>query len=123
MIDVVCEDCEEIYHGDCPVHGPLVSLDVSGDPDQDSLTYTKIPVPSQLTVRPSGIPAAGLGIFAKSFIPRGIKMGPYVGEKVDKEDVTEDTVTSYMWEVCRFVHVLKCVCMYTCVVCIGVCCV
>ena len=80
-------------------------------PDQDSLMHTKIPVPSQLTVRPSSIPAAGLGVFAKSFIPRGVKMGPYVGEKVHKEDVTEDTVTSYMWEVRWFLHAAFRVCM------------
>ena len=102
LIGSVCEDCEQLHHGDCPVHGPLAPLDESGDPDQESLAYTKIRVPSQLTIKPSSIPAAGLGVFAKSFIPRGVKMGPYVGEEIDKEDVTEDTVTSYMWEVCCF---------------------
>ena len=105
-LESVCEDCEELHHGDCPVHGPLASLDESGDPDEDSLAYTKTPVPCQLTVRLSSIPAAGLGVFAKLFVPRGVKMGSYVGEKIDKEDVTEDTITGYMWEasLIHFVH-------------------
>ena len=109
----VCEDCEELHHGDCPVYGPVASLDESGEPDQESLAYTKVPVPSQLTVKLSRIPAAGLGVFAKSFIPRGVKMGPFVGEKIAKEDITEDTVCSYMWEVCCFCSCFKlcaCVC-------------
>ena len=97
-----------MHHGACPVHGPLACLDESGDPDEDSLAYTKTPVPHQLTVKPSSIPAAGLGVFAKSFVPRGVKMGPYIGEKIDKEDVTEDTITGYMWEASiLFIHSFK----------------
>ena len=56
-------------------------------------------IPSQVTVKPSSRPGAGLGVFAQQMIPRGVKVGPYVGRKVPVGEVEEDTDTSYMWEV------------------------
>ena len=92
-----CEDCEEIHHGDCPVHGPLQILDSSGF-DEASKYYTTLPIPRELTVKPSGIPKAGLGVFANEFIPRGVRFGPYEGKRVPKTELN-DRDTSYMWEV------------------------
>ena len=40
-------------------------------------------------------------MFAKEFIPRGIKVGPYEGTIVFKEDMDDIEDTSYMWEVRR----------------------
>ena len=42
---------------------------------------------------------SGLGVFAKEFIPRGLKVGPYQGTVVFKEDMEDIEDTSYMWEV------------------------
>ena len=42
---------------------------------------------------------SGLGVFAKEFIPRGLKVGPYQGSVVFKEDMENVEDTSYMWEV------------------------
>ena len=47
----------------------------------------------------SCIPGAGLGVFAKSFIPRGIRVGPYEGKRVDKQDMGDVSDTAYAWEV------------------------
>ena len=58
-LSVVCEDCDEIYDGDCPIHGPLRTLDTSVGWDKDSLTYTSVPVPAQMTVKTSDIVNAG----------------------------------------------------------------
>ena len=38
-------------------------------------------------------------MFAKEFIPRGLKVGPYEGSVVFKEDMEDIEDTSYMWEV------------------------
>ena len=54
-----CEDCEEIYDGDCPIHGPLRCLDHGAGWDEDSKAYTTVPVPAQLTVKTSDIISAG----------------------------------------------------------------
>ena len=51
----------------------------------------------------SSIINAGKGVFAKEFIPRRTRIGPYKGEVVQKEDVTDETDTSYFWEVCNSV--------------------
>ena len=96
---VVCEDCNAPYHGDCPIHGPLIPLDESRGWDQDSKSFTSVPVPLQVTVKKSSIKNAGKGVFAKEFIPRRTKIGPYKGEVVQKGDVTDKTDTRYFWEV------------------------
>ena len=59
MHTIVCEDCEEVYEGDCPIHGPLRDLDSSTGWDEDSKTFTTVPVPAQLTVKKSDIDNAG----------------------------------------------------------------
>ena len=59
----------------------------------------QLPVPGQLTVKPSSIPGAGLGVFATQSIGRRVKFGPYVGRRVPASHVDDDTDTSYMWEV------------------------
>ena len=56
-------------------------------------------MPAQLTVKPSSIKGAGLGLFAAEAIARGVKFGPYIGKKVPASHVDDDTDTSYMWEV------------------------
>ncbi|XP_065904004.1 PR domain zinc finger protein 10-like isoform X3 [Dysidea avara] len=96
---IFCVACDKSYHGDCPVHGPLIPLDESQGWDQDSKSFTSVPVPLQVTVKMSSIMNAGKGVFAKEFIPRRTRIGPYKGEVVQKEDVTDETDTSYFWEV------------------------
>ncbi|XP_065904469.1 PR domain zinc finger protein 14-like isoform X2 [Dysidea avara] len=96
---IFCVTCDKSYHGDCPVHGPLIPLDESRGWDQDSKSFTSVPVPLQVTVKKSSILNAGKGVFAKEFIPRRTRIGPYKGEVVQKEDVTGKTDTSYFWEV------------------------
>ena len=96
---LVCEDCDEFYHGDCPIHGPLLTLDPSSGHDETSLQYTTVFIPSELTVKPSKIPNGGLGVFATQFIPRRVTFGPYEGKRVLKEELTKGEDTSYMWEV------------------------
>ncbi|XP_065904320.1 zinc finger protein 501-like isoform X2 [Dysidea avara] len=95
----VCDDCDKSYHGDCPVHGPLIPLDESRGWDQDSKSFTSVPVPLQITVKMSSIMNAGKGVFAKEFIPRRTRIGPYKEEVIQKEDVTDETDTSYFFEV------------------------
>ena len=71
---IVGDNCNELYHGEHPVHGPLSELDPTAGDDQASLVYAQLPVPAQLTVRPSVIPGAGLGVFAVSRINKGVRL-------------------------------------------------
>ena len=77
-----CDNCEEIHLGDCPVHGPLLSLDPSSGHDEASK-----------------IANASLCIFATQFIPHGVRFGPYEGKRVLKEDLIKVEDINYMWEV------------------------
>ena len=74
-------------------------LDESRGWDQDSKFFTSVSVPLQATVKMSSIDDTKMGVFAKEFIPKGTRIGPYKGEVVQKEDVTDETDTSYFWEV------------------------
>ena len=56
-------------------------------------------VPEVLKIDQSSIPGAGLGVFSKFLIPKGVRFGPYIGEKVGWENMTDRTDTSYFWEV------------------------
>jgi len=87
-------------------YGRLFPLDESRGWDQDSKSFTTVPVPLQVTVKMSSIMNAGKGVFAKEFIPRRTRIGPYKGEVVQKEDVTDKTDTSFFWEVCK-AHIYK----------------
>jgi len=78
-------------------YGRLNPLDESRGWDQDSKSFTSVPVPLQVTVKMSSIINAGKGVFAKEFIPRRTRIGPYKGEVV--QDVADETDTSYFWEV------------------------
>ena len=59
-----------------------------------------IAVPAEVSVRRSAIPDAGLGVVARQFIPRGVKVGPYEGRRVGSREMEDENDTSYMWEVC-----------------------
>ena len=74
-------------------------MDESQGWDQDSKSFTGVPAPLQVTVKISSIMNVCKGVFAKEFIPRRTKIGPYKGEVVQKEDVTDETDTSYFFEV------------------------
>ena len=96
---LVCDDYKKLRHGECPVHGPFSELDPTAGYDQASLAYTQLPVPAQLTVRPSTIPEAGLGVFANTFISMGVWMGPYRGNTMNKDDMGDIHNTSSTGEV------------------------
>ena len=55
--------------------------------------------PDVLEIDQSSIPGAGLGVFSAAFIPERARFGPYKGEKVGWENMTDKTDTSYFWEV------------------------
>ncbi len=50
-------------------------------------------------MKTSSIPNAGLGVFAKQFTPKGVRVGPYEGKIVPKDEMDSVKDTSYIWEV------------------------
>ena len=112
ILSTVCEDCSELHKGDCPVRGPMLMLDPASGHDEASLKYTSVPVPADLTIQPPKIPGAGLGVFATSIVPRGVRFGPYKGRKVLKSKVDSSTNTSYMWEVRNHEYMIDCTDLY-----------
>ncbi len=94
---LVCDRCKGL-DGQCHVHDYIPDLDTSAGHDQASRDHTSLPVPSQLTVRPSSIPGAGLGVFANTFISSNVCVGKFEGKIVTGE-LMKDCDTAYAWEV------------------------
>ncbi|XP_060040953.1 histone-lysine N-methyltransferase PRDM7 [Erinaceus europaeus] len=89
-----CETCQNFFIDSCAVHGsPVFIKDKAvdkGHPDRSALT-----LPPGLTIRPSGIPEAGLGIWNEgSDLPVGVHFGPYEGQITDDEEAAN---SGYSW--------------------------
>ena len=98
----VCEECQDLHYGDCPVHGPLTVVDDSEMTERIggvSSFVSRASLPENMEIRPSVIPNSGLGIFSTKVIDKGVRLGPYKGKKLRLEDIADDTDTCYMWEV------------------------
>ena len=97
---LVCEECEDFYYGDCPVHGSLLPLADKTDGYSDT-NKSQASLPDGLEIRESNIPDAGLGVFAMQPFECGIRFGPYQGKKMRCDIPKVDFDTSYMWEVLK----------------------
>ena len=96
---IVCEECQDLHYGDCPVHGPLQIIADKTMEENSNFSSAVASLPSVLKISQSSIPGAGLGVFSASEIPKGVRFGPYKGKKIGWEHISDETNTSYMWEV------------------------
>ena len=101
---LVCEDCNDLHYGDCPVHGPLQIIEDKPREENPDVSAAVASLPASLKIGDSSIHGAGLGVFSTSEIPKGVQFGPYKGLKIGWENITEDRNTSYCWEVCFYEH-------------------
>ncbi|XP_070174303.1 histone-lysine N-methyltransferase PRDM9-like [Littorina saxatilis] len=95
-----CEECNQEHEGDCPVHGPLLHVEDAQVPvkkrrDPNRALKT---LPPGLEVKESGIPNAGLGVFATKFFPLRSRFGPYEGRSVSDPDIAH--TSGYCWQIC-----------------------
>ena len=97
----VCDDCEDLHYGDCPVHGPLNIIEDNILGEISDLSAAVASTPEVLRIGPSSIPGADLGVFSTTLIPKGVRFGPYKGGKIGWENITDKTNTSYFWEVLK----------------------
>ena len=81
------------------MHGPLQIIDDRTDRQSSNLSPAVASLPAVLKISKSSIPEAGLGVFSTTEIPKGVRFGPYKGKKMGWEHITDETNTSYMWEV------------------------
>ncbi|KAK7092228.1 hypothetical protein V1264_008012 [Littorina saxatilis] len=93
-----CEECNQEHEGDCPVHGPLLHVEDTQVPvkkrrDPNRALKT---LPPGLEVKESGIPNAGLGVFATKFFPLRSRFGPYEGRSVSDPDIAHSS--GYCWQ-------------------------
>lgn len=99
--DLVCEECGNFNHGDCPIHGPLIPIE-DADVDEICKSKARSSLPAGLEIRHSNIEGAGEGVFAVEEIKSGVRFGPYQGKKIHRSLVHDGRDTCYMWEVRSF---------------------
>ena len=104
---VVCEECQDLHYGDCPVHGPLQVIVDRTMEGNSNLSSAVASLPPVLKISQSSIPGAGLGVFSASEIPKGVRFGPYKGKKIGWEHISDETNTSYMWEVVLYYIIMQ----------------
>ncbi|CAK6437568.1 unnamed protein product [Pipistrellus nathusii] len=93
-----CEKCQNFFIDSCAVHGPPTFVkDSAVDKGHDNRSV--LTLPPGLRIGPSGIPAAGLGVWNEGCdLPVGLHFGPYEGQ------ITEDEVAAnsgYSWLITR----------------------
>ncbi|CAI9179059.1 unnamed protein product [Rangifer tarandus platyrhynchus] len=89
-----CEQCQNFFIDSCAAHGPPAFVKdravPKGHADRSALT-----LPPGLSIRRSGIPDAGLGVWNEaSDLPRGLHFGPYEGQITDDEEAANN---GYSW--------------------------
>nr|XP_059855294.1 histone-lysine N-methyltransferase PRDM7 [Delphinus delphis] len=89
-----CEKCQNFFIDSCAAHGaPTFVKDSAvekGHPNRSALT-----LPPGLSIRPSGIPEAGLGVWNEaSDLPLGLHFGPYEGQITEDEEAAN---SGYSW--------------------------
>ncbi|XP_060979411.1 histone-lysine N-methyltransferase PRDM9-like [Dama dama] len=89
-----CEECQNFFIESCAAHGPPTFVKdcavEKGHANRSAFT-----LPPGLSIRLSGIPDAGLGVWNEaSDLPLGLHFGPYEGQITDGE---ESTNSGYAW--------------------------
>ncbi|XP_059939128.1 histone-lysine N-methyltransferase PRDM9-like [Mesoplodon densirostris] len=89
-----CEKCQNFFIDSCAAHGaPTFVKDSAvekGHPNRSALA-----LPPGLSIRPSGIPEAGLGVWNEaSDLPLGLHFGPYEGRITEDEEAAN---SGYSW--------------------------
>lgn len=75
--------------------------------ENSNLSSAVASLPTVLKISQSSIPEAGLGVFSTSEIPKRVRFGPYRGKKIRWEHITDETNTSYMWEVVLYYFLVE----------------
>ena len=91
-----CQECQDFFIDRCAAHGPPTFVKDSavekGHANRSALT-----LPPGLSIRRSGIPEAGLGVWNEaSNLPLGLHFGPYEGQITEDEEAAH---SGYSWMV------------------------
>ncbi|XP_043320420.1 histone-lysine N-methyltransferase PRDM9-like [Cervus canadensis] len=93
-----CEECQNFFIDSCAAHGPPTFVKdcavEKGHANRSALT-----LPPGLSIRLSGIPATGLGVWNEaSDLPLGLHFGPYEGQITDDEEAAN---SGYAWQITK----------------------
>jgi SCY1-like protein 2 len=99
LIILVCDDCDKLYKGDCPEHGPLEWIKTTRAMDSTPYTPSVASLPDGLVLKESGIPDNDMGVFAARLIYKRTMFGPFAGIKIPSTEIPEGKDLTYSWDV------------------------
>ncbi|MEE6524332.1 hypothetical protein FKM82_023722 [Ascaphus truei] len=89
-----CEECQAFFIDECEVHGSPVFIQDSAV-EMGNVKRSYLTLPPGMSIRPSSIPRAGLGVWNEATIlQKGVHFGPYEGIITDEE---EGANSGYSW--------------------------
>ncbi|EPQ19433.1 Histone-lysine N-methyltransferase PRDM9 [Myotis brandtii] len=95
-----CEKCQNFFIDCCAVHGPPTFVKDSAV-DKGHANRSALTLPPGLRIRPSGIPAAGLGVWNEECdLLVGLHFGPYEGQITEDKDTASN---GYSLLTCRVI--------------------
>uniref|UniRef100_A0A8C6DR12 PRDM7 n=1 Tax=Moschus moschiferus TaxID=68415 RepID=A0A8C6DR12_MOSMO len=93
-----CEECQNFFIDSCAAHGPPTFVKHSAV-EKGHANRSILTLPPGLSIRPSSIPEAGLGVWNEaSDLPLGLHFGPYEGQITDNEEAAH---SGYSWMVTK----------------------
>ncbi|XP_033219465.1 PR domain zinc finger protein 1-like [Belonocnema kinseyi] len=78
-------------------HAVYLVPDVSASPNESNRAEASLP--RNLVLKPSQALNDALGVWSTSYIPKGTRFGPLVGQKYTKDSVPADANRKYFWRV------------------------
>ncbi|XP_075437245.1 histone-lysine N-methyltransferase PRDM9-like [Ascaphus truei] len=89
-----CEECQAFFIDECAVHGSPIFIQDSAV-EMGNVKRSYLTLPPGMSIRPSSIPRAGLGVWNEAAIlQKGVHFGPYEGILTDEE---EGANSGYSW--------------------------
>ncbi|KAB0340330.1 hypothetical protein FD754_023225, partial [Muntiacus muntjak] len=89
-----CEECQNFFIDSCAAHGPPTFVKDCAV-ERGHANRSVLTLPPGLSIRLSGIPDAGLGVWNEaSDLPLGLHFGPYEGQITDDEEAAN---SGYAW--------------------------
>ncbi|XP_048581282.1 uncharacterized protein LOC5518712 [Nematostella vectensis] len=95
---ILCDECDQLYKGHCPVHGPLEWIPHSKAISSAHYSPCVASLPDGLLMKESTIPEVEMGVFAARIIQKRVMFGPFQGKRVLPQQLISGQNLTFAWD-------------------------